>query len=58
MPVYSHATLSKFSLPGLEHQTLASHGQGVNGMEVWMQTIGPGAATPVHRHACEDGVRA
>lgn len=23
-------------------------------MEVWMQTIAPGAATPVHRHACEE----
>lgn len=54
MPVYSNAMLSKFSLPGLEHQTLAAHEQGVNGMEVWMQTIAPGAATPVHRHACEE----
>jgi mannose-6-phosphate isomerase-like protein (cupin superfamily) len=54
MPVYSNATLRKFSLPGLEHQTLAAHGQGVNGMEVWRQTIAPGAATPVHRHACEE----
>ncbi len=23
-------------------------------MEVWVQTIFPGAATPIHRHACEE----
>lgn len=54
MSVINNATVGKFSLPGLIHQTLASHAQGVSGMEVWMQTIAPGAATPVHRHACEE----
>jgi quercetin dioxygenase-like cupin family protein len=23
-------------------------------MEIWVQTISPGAATPIHRHACEE----
>jgi mannose-6-phosphate isomerase-like protein (cupin superfamily) len=54
MAVINNAALRKFSLPGLEHQTLAARGMGVDGMEVWMQTIAPGAATPVHRHACEE----
>lgn len=54
MAVINNAALRKFSLPGLEHQTLAARGMGVNGMEVWMQTIAPGSATPVHRHACEE----
>ncbi len=54
MAVINNTALRKFSLPGLEHQTLAARGMGVNGMEVWMQTIAPGAATPVHRHACEE----
>src|SRR5574341_846994 len=54
MAVIDNAALRKFSLPGLEHQTLAAREQGVNGMEVWMQTIAPGAGTPVHRHACEE----
>lgn len=54
MSVFSNATLETFSLPGLSHQTLASHAQGVSGMEVWMQTVAPGAGTPVHRHACEE----
>jgi quercetin dioxygenase-like cupin family protein len=54
MPVFNNAERRKFALPGLAHQTLAAHGMGVNGMEVWMQTLAPGAATPVHRHACEE----
>ena len=54
MSVFNHAEMKKFGLPGLEHQTLAARGLGLTGMEVWMQTIAPGAATPVHRHACEE----
>ena len=54
MSVISNADIAKFNLPGLEHQTLASHAQGVKEMEVWLQTIAPGAATPVHRHACDE----
>ncbi len=54
MAVIDNAALRKFSLPGLEHQTLAAREQGLSGMEVWMQTIAPGAGTPVHRHACEE----
>lgn len=54
MPILNHAQLATFHLPGLEHQTLASHAHGVNGMEVWRQTVAPGAGTPVHRHNCEE----
>ena len=54
MPVRNHALIETFHLPGLEHQTLASLAQGVNGLEVWRQTIAPGARTPVHRHNCEE----
>jgi mannose-6-phosphate isomerase-like protein (cupin superfamily) len=42
------------ALPGIEHRTIAGHEQGVKSMEVWLQTMAPGAATPVHRHACEE----
>jgi mannose-6-phosphate isomerase-like protein (cupin superfamily) len=42
------------SLPGLEHRTIAGHAQGLKTMEVWQQTMAPGSATPVHRHACEE----
>jgi mannose-6-phosphate isomerase-like protein (cupin superfamily) len=54
MPVFNNAMIKKFNLPGLEHQTLAARELGTNGMEVWMQTVAPGAGTPVHRHACEE----
>jgi quercetin dioxygenase-like cupin family protein len=54
MPVFDNATIPTLQLPGLRHQTLASLDHEVRSMEVWMQTIEPGGATPVHRHACEE----
>lgn len=56
MPIVNNADLETLELPGLRHQTIAGHRQGVESMEVWLQTIAPGAATPVHRHACEEVV--
>ncbi|MGR8919892.1 MAG: cupin domain-containing protein [Gammaproteobacteria bacterium] len=41
-------------LPGLEHQTLAGGRDGMQQFEIWRQTIDAGAATPVHRHDCEE----
>lgn len=54
MPIISDSGLAPYHLPGLEHRTLAGPAQGVQGFEVWKQTIEPGAATPVHRHACDE----
>lgn len=54
MPVIDNNELEILELPGLRHQTIAGHAQGVRTMEVWSQTMAPGAATPVHRHACEE----
>ena len=54
MPIVDHAALPALKLPGLEHRTIAGHDQGLKTMEVWLQTMEPGAATPVHRHACEE----
>ena len=42
------------NLPGLEHQTLAGRKDGMQQFEVWRQTIAAGAATPVHKHDCEE----
>ena len=56
MPIVHNADLETLDLPGLRHQTIAGHRQGVGTMEVWLQTIAPGAGTPVHRHACEEVV--
>lgn len=54
MPIHDHATLAALALPGLVHQTLAGPRDGLRQLEVWMQTIAPGAGTPVHAHDCEE----
>ncbi|MSR15795.1 MAG: cupin domain-containing protein [Gammaproteobacteria bacterium] len=54
MHVNQHTALPKLNLPGLEHQTLASHRDGLKSFEVWRQKIGPHATTPVHCHDCEE----
>lgn len=43
-------------LPGLSHRTVAGPLQGLDSLEVWVQTVAPGAATPVHRHDCEEAI--
>lgn len=52
--IVDNAKLETLQLPGIRHQTVAGHAQGVKTMEVWQQVILPGAATPVHRHDCEE----
>jgi len=54
MPIIKIEDVQKFELPGITHQTVGGHRQGLKSMEVWVQTLAPGAATPVHRHACEE----
>jgi mannose-6-phosphate isomerase-like protein (cupin superfamily) len=54
MPIIDNATITTFTLPGLVHQTVAGPAQGLKTLEVWLETIAPGAGTPVHRHACEE----
>lgn len=54
MPIIRNDDLETLELPGIRHQTIGGHAQGVRSMEVWLQTIAPGAATPVHRHAAEE----
>lgn len=54
MSVVKNSEIEKFALPGLVHQTLASRKQGAAEFEVWMQTVEPGAATPIHRHDAEE----
>jgi mannose-6-phosphate isomerase-like protein (cupin superfamily) len=54
MNVNHNPSVPRHQLPGIEHQTLAGHGDGLKTLEVWRQTIAAGAATPVHRHDCEE----
>lgn len=54
MQVNQNAKAEIHHLPGLEHQTLAGRRDGLEQFEIWRQTIAAGAATPVHRHDCEE----
>lgn len=56
MAVVNNASLQEFKLPGLNHRTFAGPEHGMKGLEVWGQMIEAGAATPVHRHACEEAI--
>lgn len=56
MALIDNSTIQQFTLPGLVHQTLAGHKDGLKGTEVWMQTIEPLGETPVHYHNCEEVV--
>jgi quercetin dioxygenase-like cupin family protein len=56
MPIVDNDALKNFDLPGLNHRTLAGHEHGLKSLEVWRQTIAPGAGTPVHCHACEEAI--
>ncbi len=56
MPVVNNDSQHQFALPGLDHRTLAGPEHGMTSLEVWGQTIAAGAATPVHRHACEEAI--
>ena len=48
--------IEEHKLPGLSHRTVAGPLQGFQSLEVWVQTVDPGAATPVHRHDCEEAI--
>ncbi len=56
MAVIQNSEVETFEFPGIRHQTVGGHKQGLKSMEVWVQTIAPGAVTPVHCHACEEVV--
>lgn len=44
------------AIPGIHHATLAGSEQGLRQLSVWEQVLEPGAATPPHRHDCEEVV--
>lgn len=56
MTIHANADITRQSLGGMVHQTLANADHGLERLSVWRQTIAPGAATPPHRHACEEVV--
>lgn len=54
MHVYTEADQPLAHLPGIEHRTLAGGAAGLSHLSVWRQFIASGAATPAHRHDCEE----
>jgi len=54
MAIINNSSRQVFTLPGMKHQTLASGADLLQHLEVWMQTLDPGAATPTHYHECEE----
>lgn len=56
MYVLNNVAPAETGLPGLRHSTLAGSSDGLNRLSLWQQTIGAGAATPPHRHDCEEVV--
>jgi quercetin dioxygenase-like cupin family protein len=43
-------------IPGIEHSTWAGAADGLSQLSVWRQTLAPGAASPPHRHDCDEVV--
>lgn len=56
MAVHSNSALIPNILPGLAHRTLAGPERGLKELEIWSQSIDAQAATPPHRHDCEEAV--
>jgi mannose-6-phosphate isomerase-like protein (cupin superfamily) len=43
-------------IPGVAHSTWAGGADGLSQISIWRQTLAPGAATPPHRHECDEVV--
>jgi mannose-6-phosphate isomerase-like protein (cupin superfamily) len=56
MPVIANTNREHSHIPGIDHQTLASHRDGLVGLGTWNQTLEPYAETPLHFHECEEVV--
>ena len=56
MYVHRNSELPRAALPGIEHSTLAGRDLGARHISMWRQSLAPGAATPPHRHDCEEVV--
>lgn len=54
MPVIEQQCPQPTPLPGILHSTWASAADGLSELSLWRQTLAPGAATPPHRHGCDE----
>jgi quercetin dioxygenase-like cupin family protein len=44
------------AIPGVSHATWAGQDNGLRQISLWRQSLAPGAATPPHRHDCDEVV--
>ena len=44
------------AIAGVAHSTWAAADEGLSQLSVWRQTLAPGAASPPHRHDCDEVV--
>jgi quercetin dioxygenase-like cupin family protein len=56
MNVHDQTRPQTTAIPGVAHATWAGQAEGLSRLSVWRQTLAPGAATPPHRHDCEEVV--
>lgn len=54
MYVHEQTNPAVTPMPGLSHSTWAGQDEGMSQLSVWRQSIEPGAATPPHRHDCDE----
>jgi quercetin dioxygenase-like cupin family protein len=54
MPVIDQTRPQPTPIPGIAHSTWAGRDDGLEQLSVWRQTLAPGAATPPHRHDCDE----
>jgi quercetin dioxygenase-like cupin family protein len=56
MHVIDQPTPTPAPIPGLAHATWAGRDDGLQQLSLWRQTLAAGAATPPHRHDCDEVV--
>jgi hypothetical protein len=54
MYVHEQTRPTPSPIPGLDHATWAGSPTGLSQLSLWRQNVAPGAATPPHRHDCEE----
>lgn len=56
MSVIAQSPPASTAIDGIAHATWAGQAQGLSQLSVWRQSMAPGAATPPHRHECDEVV--
>lgn len=54
MNVFDQTRPEATPIPGVAHITWAGEAEGLKQLSLWRQTLAPGAATPPHRHDCDE----